>query len=159
VFAHSAGPGKGSDFVVRLPLVNAPPDDGEINGFHAGKQRTSHHIVLLEDNDDSREMLSTLLKLDGHQVSVASDGRVGLEMILHQRPDVAIVDVGLPQMSGLEVAREVRQILGKDIRLIALTGYGRTEDQEAVKRSGFDVHLVKPLKPMQLRKLLNSMER
>ncbi len=158
VTAQSPGLGQGSDFIVRLPIVNEPPvvEKSEMDQFQGSASQSPRHIVLVEDNDDSREMLATLLKLDGHQVTVAADGRVGLEMILHQRPDVAIVDVGLPQMSGLEIAREVRDVLGKDVRLVALTGYGRSEDQEAVKRSGFDVHLVKPLKPMQLRKVLNS---
>jgi len=119
------------------------------------KQR---RIVLIEDNDDARQMLETLLKLDGHQVASAGDGQQGLDMIIRQQPEVAIVDIGLPQLSGYDLAKEVRRQAGDEIYLIALTGYGRAEDREAVQAAGFNAHLVKPLKPIELVKILNELD-
>lgn len=165
VTAHSDGPGKGSEFVLRLPLLSEDRahsihGDSSVNGD--GKRRANHQqrrIVLVEDNKDCREMLETMLRLDGHEVVTAKDGSQGLDLILHQRPDVAIVDIGLPQLDGYQVARRVRAQLGAAIYLIALTGYGRSEDHQKVRQAGFNVHLVKPLKPTEMTRALNEMER
>lgn len=156
VTAHSPGPGQGCEFVVRLPLVDQPEAASckEQTDRSPGKTQ-QRHLVLVEDNDDSRQMLAALLKLEGHQVSVAKDGEQGLEMILKLRPDAAIVDIGLPKLSGYDVAKEVRRRLdGRTPCLIALTGYGRSEDREAARSAGFDAHLVKPLKPLELTHIL-----
>lgn len=158
VTAHSEGNGHGSEFVFRLPMVQNPRDQHEHNG-QAPRQIPHRHIVLVEDNQDSRQMLEALLKLDGHHVNAASDGQTGLELILHQRPDAAIVDIGLPGMTGYDVAQRVRQELADKIFLIALTGYGREEDRRAVQKAGFDAHLVKPLKPAELAKALDRLSR
>ncbi|EAQ80410.1 chemotaxis protein CheB [Blastopirellula marina] len=160
VSAHSDGPGKGSEFVLRLPLLA----DGRIqqhpdaNGSPSITQ-THRRIVLIEDNKDCREMLETMLRLDGHDVCTANEGQQGLDLILHQNPDVAIVDIGLPQLSGYQIAQNVRKKLGDAIYLIALTGYGRTEDRKAVRNAGFDMHLVKPLKPAELTRALEELNR
>jgi two-component system CheB/CheR fusion protein len=157
VTAHSEGVGKGSEFVVRLPLADALLLGQPCGGDEILEPARPQRIVVVEDNDDSRLMLQTLLKLDGHDVTAAKDGRQGLEMILELRPDAAILDIGLPGMNGYEIAREVRKAFGRDgMRLIALTGYGRKEDNQAVQEAGFDVHLVKPLKPADLNKALFS---
>lgn len=156
VTAHSPGLGQGSEFVVRLPLAAAPAENPADADGAAVQKPPPKRLVLVEDKDDSREMLETLLKLDGHQVSAAKDGRQGLEMILSLHPDAAIIDIGLPEMSGYEVAKQVRQELGDgNVCLIALTGYGRAEDREAAYKAGFDAHLVKPLKPSELTQILN----
>lgn len=153
IHAHSDGPGQGSEFIVRLPLTSAPERESPkgTDARPAGHQR---RIVIVEDNDDSRQMLEALLKIEGHHTSVAKDGQQGLEMILHLQPDVAIVDIGLPGLSGYDVARRVREKYDGQICLIALTGYGRAEDREAVREAGFDAHLVKPLLPKELSEVL-----
>ncbi|HCS54621.1 MAG TPA: chemotaxis protein CheR [Planctomycetaceae bacterium] len=160
VSAHSNGAGKGSEFVVRLPLAK----DSQVpvlslpvkNDANSSDQK---NIVLVEDNDDNRAMLKTLLRLKGHLVSTAANGSQGVDVILHQLPDVAIVDIGLPGISGYEVAKKVRAELGNQVYLIALTGYGCAEDREATTQAGFDTHLVKPLDPVELDRVLNSISK
>lgn len=156
VTAHSEGVNRGSEFVVRLPLTAARPSHANI-AVHSTVPVDSRHqrILIVEDNDDSRDMLEALLKMDGYSVTVAKDGKQGLDAILRQRPDIAIVDIGLPEISGYEIAKETRrQVKDADVFLIALTGYGRTEDCEAVRRAGFNLHLVKPLKPGEISRVL-----
>jgi CheY-like chemotaxis protein len=107
---------------------------------------TSLNVVIVEDNDDSRMMLCELLELSGFQCHTAATGSLGVEVIREMRPDVALVDIGLPEIDGLEVARLVRQDpKNRDTLLIALTGYGQREDRDAARRAGFDTHLVKPV--------------
>jgi CheY-like chemotaxis protein len=107
-------------------------------------------VLIVEDNDDARDMLRTALALRGHDVVEAKDGPGGVEMAERTRPDVALVDVGLPGFDGYEVARRVRRLVGRAIRLVALTGYGRPEDRARAREAGFDAHLVKPVDPLQL---------
>ncbi len=154
VTAHSAGPEKGSEFVVRLPLA-APSQVAAPAPAAPGKARPDAHILIVEDNLDSRAMLEALLKLDGYRVTVADDGQQGWEAIRSRRPDVAIVDIGLPIVSGYELAKRVRQELGDaKLVMIALTGYGRNDDRQAALAAGFNAHLTKPLKPEELARLL-----
>jgi two-component system CheB/CheR fusion protein len=154
VQAHSAGLGHGSEFVVRLPLA-AAAELPEVEGRRHPASGPALKILIVEDNDDSRRMLEGLLKLDGHEVQVASDGEEGLSAIQRERPAVAIVDIGLPTLNGYEVARRVRRLdEGKGIYLVALTGYGQAEDRQAVFDAGFDEHLVKPLKRGDLERAL-----
>ena len=108
-------------------------------------------------NDDSRNMVSELLRLDGYRLASAADGIEGYQLILRERPDVALIDIGLPGMDGYQVARKVRAELGdQSIRLVALTGYGRSEDGVAVRDAGFDEHLVKPVDPDNLARVLRK---
>jgi len=154
VTAHSDGPHRGAEFVVRLPITTKEPPPAPDSQPSAGT--LAQRILLIEDNADSREMLLAILKFDGYDVSVACDGREGLAALRTLRPDVAIVDIGLPGLNGYEVAQQVRldpQL--QHVYLIALTGYGRAEDCEAVRRAGFDVHLVKPLKPDEITRVLS----
>ena len=108
------------------------------------------HILVVEDNPDSREMLKALLEASGHQVRIASDGPGGVEAARLHRPDLALIDIGLPGFDGYEVARRIRRHLGPGVRLIAVTGYGQAEDQRLTAAAGFDLHLVKPVSPEQL---------
>jgi signal transduction histidine kinase/CheY-like chemotaxis protein len=148
VSAHSDGVGLGSVFEVRLPaglnLVQA--------GTHRGARLTSPSldVVLVDDNEDMREMMVAFLRAAGHRVEDACDGVVGLSTILARRPDVAIVDIGLPGLDGFEVARKVRAELGEGIRLVAITGYGQPDDRARSGDAGYDVHLVKPTSPDEL---------
>jgi two-component system CheB/CheR fusion protein len=152
VAVSSAGKNCGSAFTVRLPLTGKRPQSDKPSNPSAAK---CLNILVVEDNDDSRLMLARLLKIDGHNVSTAADGKSGYDAIRTQEPDVALIDIGLPGMDGYEVARKVRAELGDtQIRLVALTGYGRAEDHEAVMKAGFDHHLVKPADPRELAHVL-----
>ncbi|MDN4055576.1 response regulator [Massilia sp. YIM B02763] len=145
VSASSAGTSNGSTFEIRLPRTEAvagveTPAPGGAD--EAGKPT----ILLIEDNDDGREMMATMLSSFGYPVLQARDGVEGVATALARRPDVALVDIGLPGIDGYEVARRLRQDAAtRDIHLIALTGYGLAEDQRRVLEAGFDLHLVKPV--------------
>jgi len=114
-------------------------------------QAAGTRVLIVEDNHDSRVTLEKLLQLYGCDVFTAADGHAGFEAIGTFKPDVALVDIGLPGMDGYEVARKVRSELAESsVRLIAVTGYGRAEDRAAVFKAGFDAHLVKPINPKDL---------
>ena len=166
VEAHSDGPGRGSQIVVRLPLA---PEEARTVAFRRpaapARQRPPEaaadlHVLVVEDNPDGRESLRELLEIWGHHVSVAEDGPEGLEKAFSLRPDVALIDIGLPGLDGNEVARSIRSILGaRAISLIAMTGYGQPEDRRRALQSGFDFYLVKPVDPTLLAKLLEETRR
>jgi signal transduction histidine kinase len=151
VTAHSEGPGTGSEFIVRLPVGAAGPKRDE-SRRHV--RIVPAHILLIEDDPDSREMLRTCLELDGHRVEVAEDGLKGVEAAKKRRPDIVLTDVGLPGLDGYEVARRIRQHLGNGVRLVALTGYGQPENRRRAAEAGFDALLVKPISPEQLSEIL-----
>jgi PAS domain S-box-containing protein len=148
VEAASPGDGKGSVFTVAFPSLPVPPPASPAPRPRAVlPQRT----LVVEDNDDARDMLRTLLELDGHTVHVAANGIAGLAAALEHRPDVALVDIGLPEMDGYEVARKLRASESlKAIKLIALTGYGQADDARRAYEAGFDLHVVKPVDPERL---------
>ncbi len=166
VRAYSEGAGKGSEFVVRLPLLDESrlppmPPPREAVGAEAaaedGDAAQPVSVVVVEDQDDVREALTTLLEGWGHRVQAAADGASGIELIVSSRPDLALVDIGLPGLDGYAVAGRVRAELGAGApRLVALTGFGREEDRERARRAGFDTHLTKPAGPQQLRRVLRS---
>jgi CheY-like chemotaxis protein len=110
----------------------------------------------VEDHPDARESLRLLLVFWGHQVEVAADGLRGIQVALAWKPEVAIVDIGLPILDGYEVARQLRAALDVPIRLIALTAYGSPEDIRRAHEAGFDIHLAKPADPGEIRHLLAS---
>nr|WP_232293257.1 response regulator [Stigmatella aurantiaca] len=151
--ATSDGPGQGSEFVVKLPVAPhlSPP-------FGKPQPPTGHslhrRILLVEDNSDARQALKDLLELWGHRVQVAQDGMEGLALALEVRPDLALVDIGLPGLDGYRVAKELRARVGRNIRLVAITGYGGPEDRSRALQAGFDHHMVKPVKPDELNRLL-----
>ena len=144
VSADSPGVGAGSTFVIRLPSAT-PVVVAEVEApkFHeSGKP----NVLLIEDNDDGREMMATMLTACGYPVQHAADGLQGVQMAQAHLPDVALVDIGLPGIDGYEVARRLRKGDNtRRIKLIALTGYGLAEDQRRVLEAGFDLHLVKPV--------------
>ncbi len=163
VQAESRGVNQGSVFRVWLPLMTnchdaisvEPQLPGPNFALETAAASQPKRIVLIDDLDDSREMLQTLLELDGHKVMSANDGESGYELIMSQRPDIAVVDIGLPGIDGHEVARRVRQAPGGDsVKLIALTGYGQQGDIRKSLESGFDYHLTKPVNPDQLAELI-----
>ncbi|HWI98364.1 MAG TPA: ATP-binding protein [Burkholderiales bacterium] len=154
VHAASEGPGKGSRFVVQIPLASGAAEPHP-QAAQPLLERRRRRIVVVEDNPDIRETLRMLLDLWGHEVTMASDGRSGVERVLQERPDVALIDVGLPGMSGYDVARAIRASMPNgEIRLIAVTGYGQPTDRELALQAGFDTHLLKPIAPTVLERLL-----
>ncbi|MEO5677304.1 MAG: response regulator, partial [Usitatibacter sp.] len=150
VEVFSAGEGQGSEFVVRLLAIEPPAK--LVPAAAAPRQHVARDILIVEDNEDARETLRMLLEFDGHRVSAEADGESGLATAIRERPEVMLVDVGLPRMDGYEVARRVREIDGWARRpfLIAITGYGQDEDRERAIAAGFDAHLTKPVEPKQL---------
>ena len=145
VSASSPGNSSGSTFEIRLPRAEAAAaadTPARAPAPEAGKPK----VLLIEDNDDGREMMATMLASFGYPVLQAGDGLEGVRLACAEHPDVALVDIGLPGIDGYEVARRLRQDpSARAIRLIALTGYGLEEDQRRVLEAGFDLHLVKPV--------------
>jgi CheY-like chemotaxis protein/two-component sensor histidine kinase len=155
VSAHSAGLNQGSEFEVRLPLAGAEaPPVGPPQEQEGQREVSSRHVLIIEDNTDGRETLEMLLKLLGHRVEVAEDGPKGVDLALAARPEVALIDLGLPTLDGYEVAQRVRAALGDRIYLIALTGFGQAEDRRRTLEAGFNTHLVKPVDLEELTRLL-----
>lgn len=155
VGAASQGPGLGSEFVVRLPLAKAPERQEKPAPEPARCATRSLRILVIEDNADMRDSMRELLHLWGHVAETAADGLEGLAQVLLFKPDIALIDLGLPRMDGYEVARQVRgQEGGRDVLLIALSGYGQPADREAAEAAGFDRHIVKPPDLAELESLL-----
>ena len=151
---HSPGVGKGSEFIVRLLAVS------EVTAINTESLPTapaeSGHplrVLVVEDNPDTAQSLAMLLLLYGHEVNTANAGPAGLQATLSQNPDVVLMDIGLPGIDGFEVARRIREKTNKPF-LIAMTGYGQSEDRERSSEAGFEYHLVKPVDPVRLQNLL-----
>ncbi len=155
VEAKSEGEGKGSEFVVRLPLASAPPAEAVEQVPPLADRVGARRVAIVEDNADSREMMCHFLELAGFRCQSAGDGVAGLELIERIAPDVALVDVGLPGIDGFEIARRVRANPALDhTYLIAVTGYGQPSDRSRAVDAGFDAHVVKPVQPEGLVRLL-----
>ena len=157
VEAASEGPGHGSEFTIRLPrlALDAPaPAPAPAPARPPGPAR---RVLVVDDQPDSTDSLALLLRLRGHEVRTASDGSSALEEFARYRPEVVFLDLGLPGMSGYDVARRVRAMPeARDVRLVALTGYGTEADRERTRAAGFDVHLAKPVDPHAVESLLAS---
>ncbi|HEY6065521.1 MAG TPA: ATP-binding protein, partial [Thermoanaerobaculia bacterium] len=161
VSASSAGRGKGSEFVVRLPIVAESAKTLPQSTFDRGHlaPARSLRILVVDDNRDSTASLELLLELSGHGVRTAHDGLEALGAADEFRPDVVLLDIGLPKMDGYDVARALRrQPWGRAIVIIAVTGWGQEEDRQRSMEAGFDHHLVKPVDPSTLVELLASQE-
>lgn len=157
--ARSAGLGKGSEFIVRVPILK--PDDAEDpkvygNLAEAGAApERSRRVLIVEDNPDTAQSLARLVRTWGHEVAIVEDGPSALAAISSFQPETALIDVGLPGMSGYDLARRLREDpWRRDLHLIAITGYGRAEDREEARTAGFDAHITKPPKLDVLRLLL-----
>jgi signal transduction histidine kinase/ActR/RegA family two-component response regulator len=157
--AHSDGPGRGARFTLRLPLAR-----GAAQELVAKKAEPTHgarkQVLVVEDSADIRETMRVLLTHWGHDVLLASTGEEGLETFARAHPDIAIIDIGLPGMSGYELANCIRSLGpkpgGAPIRLVALTGYGQPSDAARARQHGFDAHLLKPLAPETLRATISA---
>jgi CheY-like chemotaxis protein/two-component sensor histidine kinase len=155
VSAASAGRGRGSLLMVRLPRIDAPAQAPRAEA-PAQTRKSALRVLVIEDNDDTREMLGILLRAEGHEVSEAADGPSAIRAFCDFQPDAAIVDVGLPGMDGYEVARQIRAMDGRRIRLVAVTGYGGPDDRHRARQAGFDLHITKPVDPSKLLELIGS---
>ena len=154
--AHSAGLGTGSEFIVRLPVL--PANMGVLPAAQSDTalaSDASRRVLVVDDNADSAQSLALLARSWGHEVATARDGTEAVAVAKGFRPDTALVDIGLPGMDGYELAHRLRQEFdGQGLQLVAMTGYGRTEDREAAHAAGFDVHMVKPADLDALRRML-----
>jgi CheY-like chemotaxis protein len=158
VAAHSAGLGKGSEFLVRLPIATGPaPTAAPAPQAISTKTPVGRRILVVDDNTDSADSLAALLRLEGHEVQTAYDGAAGVEAATAYCPDVVLLDIGLPRLNGYDAARHIRRLPGGgDILLVALTGWGQEEDRRRSRDAGFDLHLVKPVDPVELQDILNE---
>ncbi|HSG39891.1 MAG TPA: ATP-binding protein, partial [Thermoanaerobaculia bacterium] len=155
VEASSDGTGRGSEFRMFLPLYEGPAPSVEEQRARA--IAAPRRILLIEDNEDAREALRTLLELDGHHVEAAEDGRGGLELARWFEPDLVLLDIGLPGLDGYEVAEALAGHPARSrMRVVAITGYGQESDRDRSQQAGFDAHLVKPVEVDRLRELLAS---
>ena len=157
VEALSEGQGKGCEFVVRFPILERRLDRrrGQGEELTVGGCPTPRSVLVVDDNQDAAESLAVLLRLAGHEVRTAYDGLVGLEAAKDFQPEVILLDIGLPRVSGYEVARELRKQVGlKEALLVAVTGYGQEEDRRKSREAGFDDHLTKPVDLAALQTLL-----
>ena len=152
--AHSDGVGRGSTIRIALPLAHATPEAVAVPATPREGKSHKHRVLLVEDSDDIRELMTLLITSAGHEVIAAPDGETGLQLAIDTVPDVALVDLGLPGLDGYDVARRCRERIGTDLVLIALSGYGQAEDLNKARDAGFDLHLVKPVPQSRLRDLL-----
>jgi len=158
--ARSAGEGQGSEFIVRLPILTAQavkrPDKPELGTVSSPQRR----VLIVDDNRDSADSLAMLLEITGNKTYMAHDGLEAVEAIGKHRPQVVLLDIGLPTLDGHEVCRRVReQPWGKDIVMIALTGWGQADDLRKSEEAGFNGHLVKPVDYDKLLELLESLSK
>jgi PAS domain S-box-containing protein len=152
---QSEGPGRGTEFTIRLPTIGEPrvaPPAATKPGRAAGRR-----VLIVDDSEDGAESLAMLLEFGGHETYKAHDGIEALEAAERLRPDAVLLDIGLPRLNGYEVGRRIRQApWGKQLTLVALTGWGQDEDRERSREAGFDAHMVKPVDFEALLKLLAS---
>jgi len=155
VQAASDGLGQGSEFVLRIPLhQHADPAVATAGDAGPGASKALK-VLVADDNADAAETLAVLLGLDGHEVRTAHDGLAALVVAQSFRPDIALLDIGMPQLNGFELAAAIRrEAWGRHTRIIALTGWGQEEDKQQARSAGFDAHLTKPVDPEVLKSLL-----
>ncbi|MCC9605740.1 response regulator [Blastopirellula sp. JC732] len=153
----SRGPGKGSRFEVRLPMVELPTPTVRVVERQEPIDLESMSVMIVDDNRDAAETLSMLLTFEGMSTTVAYDGPMAIDLLRKQKPAFILLDIGLPGMDGYEVARRIRADHGQDgVKIIALTGWGGPEDRRRTKEAGFDDHVVKPVDPANLVALLRG---
>jgi signal transduction histidine kinase/CheY-like chemotaxis protein len=158
VEAHSDGPGKGSEFVVRLPVALGKPDVELMPGGDGATQApTTCRVLIVDDLKDSADSLAMMLRLMGHEVFTAYDGEEAIAAAARLKPDIVLLDIGMPKLNGIDICRRIRQQpWGKSMVLVAQTGLGQEEDKRRFEEAGFNHHLVKPVDPMAIEKLLTE---
>ncbi len=159
VEAKSEGLGKGSEFVVRLPVVVDASKPQELGGEVEQSVTSSHRILVVDDSRDGANILSKMLRIMGNDTRTAYDGQEAVDMAGEFRPDVILLDIGLPRLNGYEACRRIReQSWGKGIVMIAVTGWGQDDDRRRSHEAGFDHHMVKPVDPQSLMKMLVGLQ-
>jgi PAS domain S-box-containing protein len=155
--ATSPGPGKGSEFVVRLPRRTISESKHMAMALEPKGTAVRRRILIADDNRDAADSLAVLLRIEGHEVTVANSGREALASINRLLPEIAVLDIGMPELDGYEVARQVRQqSLGRAVVLIAVTGWGQESDKARALAAGFNHHFTKPVEPARLCQLLRA---
>ncbi len=158
VTASSEGDGRGSEFLMTLPVMSSERIAVPAGPEPVAAPQVRRRILVADDNSDALESLATLLEIGGHEVFSAANGALALESAERHRPDVALLDIGMPKLDGYEVARRIRaQPWGHRITLVALTGWGQDSDRRRSGEAGFDSHLVKPLDLDHLTELLGRL--
>ncbi len=152
--ARSEGPNRGTTFVVSLPCVPLADRDSATPARSASRPTAGARVLVADDNADTADMMRVMLGIKGHEVRTAADGVQALELAESFDPDIAFLDIGMPQLDGYETARRIRERLGTRIRLVALTGWGQDEDKRRSQEAGFDHHLTKPPNPETLDRLI-----
>ena len=156
IAAHSAGIAQGSTFTVRIPLARSILPEATGDGHAAQPAGTNAlRVLVVDDNVDAADSLALLLRASGHTVARVHDGARAVETVERWQPDVVLLDIGLPGMSGYDVARALRRA-GARTRLVALTGYGQQADRQQTRQAGFDDHLVKPATAKDIRRVLET---
>lgn len=159
VEAHSDGDGAGSEFVVRFPLPVLPLREAGITQQTPSAPNGRRRILVADDNEDSASAMAMMLKLMGYEVSTASDGPEAIQRAEAFRPALILLDIGMPGMNGYDACRHIRQQPGgEEIVIAGLTGWGQEEDKRRSRDAGFNYHLVKPVAPADLEKLLAAVE-
>ncbi len=153
--AHSEGLGTGSEFVVRLPAATQSQPIPAAPAAAEGSLVRRRRVLVADDNIDAGESLAMLLRLDGHEVELASNGAQAVELFERMKPEIAILDIGMPGLNGYEVARRIRA-KAQDVTLIAVTGWGQEADKARAAASGFDHHFTKPVEPGVLSALVGK---
>jgi CheY-like chemotaxis protein len=159
VHAHSEGLGSGAEFVVTLPRI---PDDVGVMRVDAAAPALAPvlsaptRILVVDDNTDAAASLAQVLRMSGHDVIVAHDGRRALELVATELPSVLLLDIGLPGLDGYEVCRSIRDRGLTDLRIIAMTGYGQERDRARAREAGFDTHTVNPVDVAELTRLVGT---
>ena len=159
VEAKSEGLGRGSEFIVSLP-VGTVDSSATRSADTAAPASIGRRVLVADDNQDAADSLAMILEMAGHDVRVVHDGRAALSVAQTFRPDTVLLDIGMPQLNGHEVAQALRQEpWGAGMRLIALTGWGQESDRQQAIDAGFDRHLTKPIDPVELEALLSASPR
>jgi CheY-like chemotaxis protein len=157
VQAKSAGGGKGTEFVVTLPLATAAPVSPPVGLPAKTRDSTRRCVLVVDDNVDAAQTLAELLRVQGHVVEAVHGGDAALRAAEELRPDVAFIDLNMPDVDGYEVARRIRAMTwGGGTKLVALTGMGQKSDLEATRAAGFDEHLTKPADPERLARIASG---
>jgi len=155
VSAFSDGPGKGSDFVVRLPARSSAPVEEQRSVSESLPEKGRRRVLVVDDNVDAADSMALILKMSGYEAQCAYDGPSALDAAQQYNPDVVVLDIGLPGMTGYEVAQKLREQRRFDqTPIIAVTGYGQEDDRRKSRQAGFDHHLVKPVSPEVLQSFL-----